>query len=298
MPTDSTLKAELVIDTKATLGEGAIWHPTEKKLYWIDIEGQYLYRYDPETKINDSFELGERVGTVVPVIGGGVLVALQNGIHFLDTQTGTLRFINNPLTDTNIRFNDGKCDPSGRFWVGSMHLQQTKGTAALYRMDTDGSIQKMVDGVTISNGIAWSSDKRKMYYVDSPLHRIDVFDYDDATGNISNRRTVIIVPDNLGDPDGMTIDTEDKLWVALWGSNAVGRFDPTTGELLEKVEVPAPQITSCAFGGTNLDTLYITSAREGMNEDQLKEHPLSGALFAVKTSYKGRDANFYKADSR
>lgn len=296
MPTTSVLQAGLISDAKATLGEGAIWHPTEKKLYWIDIEGKYLYRYDAATKTNDSFELGERVGTVVPVADGGLLVALQNGIHFFNTQTGELRLINNPLTDTNIRFNDGKCDPSGRFWVGSMHLEQTKGTAALYRLDTDGSVHKMLEDVTISNGIAWSSDKRKMYYVDSPLHRIDVFDYDDATGNISNRRTAITVPDDLGDPDGMTIDAEDKLWVALWGSNAVGRFDPTTGELLEKVDVAAPQITSCAFGGTNLDTLYITSAREGMNEEQIKEHPLSGGLFAVKTNYRGREANFYNGN--
>lgn len=287
-------KATLVVDAKATLGEGAIWHATEKKLYWIDIEGRCLFIYNPANNTNRQFFLGQRVGTVVPVDGGGVLVALQNGIHFLDTHTGSLTLLVNPLTNADIRFNDGKCDPSGRFWVGSMHLEQTTGTASLYRLNTDQSVDIITDGVTISNGIVWSLDKQKMYYTDSPLRRVDVFDYNDSTGFVSNRKTAFTIPDELGDPDGMTIDSEGKLWIAIWGSNAVGRFDPATGELLDKIFVPAPNITSCAFGGEDLDTLYITSAREGMNEEQLKEFPLSGGLFAVKTRYRGVEAFFYR----
>lgn len=290
----ATLQAELKLDAKATLGEGAIWHPTENKLYWIDIEGQQLYIYDPETGINESYNMEARIGTVVPIAAEGVLVALQNGIHSFDVNSGQLTLINQPLTDPEIRFNDGKCDPAGRFWVGSMHLKQTEGKASMYRMDSDGSVHTMFDSATISNGLAWSSDKTKMYYVDSPLHRVDVFDYDNATGNISNRRTAIRIPDDLGDPDGMCIDANDTLWIALWGSNAVGRFDPINGKLLEKVKVPAPQISSCTFGGEQLDTLYITSARENMSETQLTEHPSSGGLFAVKTPYKGVPAHLFK----
>jgi sugar lactone lactonase YvrE len=283
----------LEIDAKAQLGEGALWHPTENKLYWVNIEGRTLHIYDPVTKENQSFLVKERVGTVVPVKSGGALVALQNGIHFINTQTGRLRFIANPLTNNNIRYNDGKCDPSGRFWVGSMHLQFTEGVAALYRMDTDKTVHKMLDGVTVSNGIAWTKDKKTMYYVDSHLRRIDAFDYDDASGAIANRRTVVTIPMGGGSPDGIALDVEGKIWAALWGANAVGRFDPQTGELLQKIEVPAPNVSSCAFGGKDLDTLYITTARGELSEAQLAAYPLSGGLFSVNPGVKGVPARFF-----
>ena len=162
------LHAELLLDAKAMLGEGSIWHPKENKLYWIDIEGKSLHIYDPDTKEDKQFPLGSRVGTVVPVQNGGALVALQSGIQEIDTKTGKLTFITNPLPDPiNIRFNDGKCDPSGRFWVGTMALDSRKKGAVLYRMDKDKSIHQMLDSVTISNGIVWTADKKTMYYNDT-----------------------------------------------------------------------------------------------------------------------------------
>lgn len=283
----------LEIDAKAQLGEGALWHPTENKLYWVNIEGRTLHIYDPVTKENQSLWVKERVGTVVPVKSGGALVALQNGIHFINTQTGRLQFIVNPLTNNNIRFNDGKCDPSGRFWVGSMHLRFTEGTASLYRMDTDKTVHKILDGVTVSNGIAWTKDKKTMYYVDSHLRRIDAFDYSDADGAITNRRVVVTIQDGGGSPDGIALDAEGKIWAALWGANAVGKFDPETGELLQKIEVPAPNVSSCAFGGKELDTLYITTARGELSEAQLAAYPLSGGLFSIKPGVKGVPADFF-----
>ncbi len=286
-------KVTLEIDARAQLGEGALWHPTEYKLYWVNIEGRTLHIYDPVTKENQSFWVKDRVGTVVPVAGGGALVALQNGIHFINTQTGALQFITNPVTDSAIRFNDGKCDPSGRFWVGGMHLRFTEGVASLYRMNRDKTVHKMLDGVTVSNGIAWTKDKQTMYYVDSHLRRIDAFDYNDADGSIANRRTVVTIPEGGGSPDGITLDTEGKIWAALWGANAVGRFDPQTGELLQQIEVPAPNVSSCAFGGKNLDTLYITTARGELSEAQLATYPLSGGLFSVNPGAKGVPAEFY-----
>lgn len=286
-------KVILETDAKAQLGEGALWHPTENKLYWVNIEGRTLHIYDPVTKENQSFPVKERVGTVVPVKSGGALVALQNGIHFIDTNTGSLRFITNPLTNDSIRFNDGKCDPSGRFWVGSMHLRFAEGAASLYRMDKDRTIHKMLDGVTVSNGIAWTKNKKTMYYVDSHLRRIDAFDYNDADGTITNRRAVVTIPEGGGSPDGIALDAEGKIWAALWGANAVGRFDPQTGELLQKIEVPAPNVSSCAFGGKNLDTLYITTARGELSEAQLAAYPLSGGLFSVKPGVSGVPAEFY-----
>lgn len=287
-------KATLEIDAKAQLGEGALWHPGENKLYWVNIEGRMLHIYDPVTRENNSLPVNERVGTVVPVEHGGALVALQNGIHFINTQTGALRFIANPITDGNIRFNDGKCDPSGRFWVGTMHLSFTEGVASLYRMDTDKTVHKMLEGVTVSNGLAWTKDRHTMYYVDSHLRRIDAFDYNDENGSITNRRTVVAIPAGGGSPDGIALDTEGKIWAALWGANAVGRFDPQTGRLLQKIEVPAPNVSSCAFGGKDLDTLYITTARGELTEAQLMTYPLSGGLFSAKPGVKGVPAEFYK----
>jgi len=288
------LTASLEIDAKAILGEGTIWHPLENRLYWVDIEGQKLHIYDPETGADSEFATNQKIGTIVPVAGGGVLLALQNGIFFFDTITGSFHFINNPLPDKAIRFNDGKCDPSGRFWVGSMHLDQKAGAAALYCMDKDASVREVLKGITVSNGITWSHDKKTMYYIDSPLRTIDAFDYEDVSGAITNRRIVAAIPDGLGDPDGMAIDTEGKLWVALWGGYCVGRFDPLTGDLLQKVEVPALHVASCAFGGKNLDILFISTAREGMTAKQLNEHPSSGAIFSVKPGVRGVPANFFQ----
>jgi sugar lactone lactonase YvrE len=228
------------------------------------------------------------------VRGGGALVALQNGIQSINTKTGKLHFIANPLPDTNLRFNDGKCDPSGRFWVGTLALDNRRRGAVLYRFDKDKSIHLMLDSVSISNGIVWTADKKTMYYNDTPTGTIQGFDYDDKTGAISNRRVVVRIPRGMGSPDGMTIDAEGNLWVALWGGGAVGKFNPATGELLQKVVVPAPNVSSCAFGGDNLETLYITTARAWVNADKLATFPLSGGLFSVKPGVRGVPAEFYK----
>ena len=294
LPPKSDLKAVLVLDEKTILGEGSIWHPTENKLYWIDIEGKILHIYDPVLKVDKQLKVGSRVGTVVPVQSGGALLALQNGIQKIDTKTGKLTFLTNPLIDSNIRFNDGKCDPSGRFWVGTMALDSRKKGGVLYRFDKDKTVHLMLDSVSISNGIVWTADKKTMYYNDTPTGTIQAFDYDDTNGNITNRRVAVKIPNGIGAPDGMTIDVEGNLWVALWGGGIVGKFNPLTGELLQKIKVPAPNVSSCAFGGKNLDILFITTARQWMNEEQLKKFPLSGGLFSVKPGVRGVRAEFYK----
>lgn len=286
-------QVQLVLDAKSTLGEGAIWHPTENKLYWVDIEGKALHVYDPVSGNDKSIPVGHRIGTMVPVKSGGALVALQNGIHKIDLETGRLSFMVNPLPDSNMRFNDGKCDPAGRFWVGSLALDSRRRGASLYRMDVDGSVRTMIDSVSISNGIVWSADRKTMYYNDTPTLTVQAFDYDHKTGNISNRRVAVRIPRGSGAPDGMTIDAEGKLWVALWGAGCVARFDPSTGELLQKIMVPAPNVSSCAFGGKDLETLYITTARAWVSPAKLEEFPLSGGLFALKPGVKGVKAESY-----
>lgn len=293
--TTDDIKAQIVLDAKAKLGEGSIWHPKENKLYWVDIEGKSLHIYDPVTNKDKEFALGSRVGTVVPIESGGALVALQSGIHKIDTKTGKLTFISNPLPDTvNLRFNDGKCDPAGRFWIGTLAMDSRRRGAVLWRMDKDKSLHLMLDSVSISNGIVWTADRKTMYYNDTPTGTIQGFDYDDKAGEISNRRVVVRIARGGGSPDGMTIDADGNLWVALWGSGSVGKFDPRTGQLLQKIIVPAPNVSSCAFGGKNLETLYITTARAWVSEEKLKEFPLSGGLFAVKPGVRGVPAEFYK----
>lgn len=284
----------LEIDARASLGEGALWHPAENKLYWVNIEGKTLHIYDPGNGENLSLPVKERIGTVVPVAGGGALVALQSGIYFINTKTGVLQFIANPLPHNgDIRFNDGKCDPSGRFWVGSMHLQFKEGVASLYRMNKDLSVTKVLDDVTISNGIAWTKDKQTMYYVDSHLRTIDAFDYSDADGNVRNRRTIVALPEGGGAPDGITLDANGNIWAAIWGANAVACFDAKTGDRLKTIEIPAPHVSSCAFGGENLDTLFITTARGELTAQQLAAFPLSGGVFSVKPGVQGVPAEFF-----
>ena len=290
------IQASLVLNAKATLGEGAIWHPIEERLYWVDIERHELHLFNPITKQDEVWPVGARIGTVVPIVGGGALVALQNGIHRINTATGELDCITNPIGAADIRFNDGKCDPAGRFWVGTMALDSREGAAVLYRMDRDGSIHQILDNLSVSNGLVWTADKRTMYFIDTPTRKVQKFAFDNETGSISKQSDVIRIPESEGKPDGMTIDAEGNLWIALYGGGAVGCWHPETGEMLQKVTVPAPHTTSCAFGGEDLATLYITSARDGMAEDQLKKYPESGGIFAVKPGVKGVPAELFRSE--
>ncbi|GAB3204094.1 sugar lactone lactonase YvrE [Pontibacter aydingkolensis] len=292
------LTAALELDAGARLGEGALWHPTEQCLYWVDIEGRALHIYNPETKQDRVLHLGERIGTVVPVEGGGALVALQNGIHYLHTDSGKLSFITNPIKEKDIRFNDGKCDPSGRFWVGTMALDTREGVADLYMLDHDCFIHHMLGNLTISNGIAWTQDKKTAYFTDTPTQTVKAFAYNDASGQISEGKVIIKIPKEEGSPDGMTLDAEGNLWIALHGGGAVAKYNPETGEQLQKVNVPAINTTSCAFGGKDLDTLYITTGRDGVGEEELRNYPYHGGLFSVKPDVRGIPASFYKGDVR
>ncbi len=289
-------KAELVLDTKSELGEGAIWNYKTGELIWVNIKGEILNFYNPKTESNREMFTGQMIGTVVPAESGKVMVALQNGIYSYDPDSGAKKLIVDPEADKpDNRFNDGKCDPAGRFWVGTMSLVGAKNAGALYRLDADSTIHKMIDGVGISNGIVWSADKTKMYYIDTPTRKVMGYDYDNETGDISNPKVAVEIPDGIGYPDGMTIDKKDNLWVALWGGSAVACFNPENGELLRKIEVPAKNVTSCAFGGDDLGTLYITTARESTSDEDLEHFPHAGGVFKVRLGVKGVKAHFFNA---
>ena len=288
-------EATLILDAKATLGEGPIWDTRENVLWWIDINECRLHRFDPATKSNATYDIGQRVGTVVPRASGGLMLAVQNGFASYDPATHELRIVADPEAHLpQNRFNDGKCDPAGRFWAGTLELVEEDMTAgSLYCLYSDGRVEKRVADVGISNGIVWTSDKKTMYFIDSPTRRVDAFDYDNETGEIGNRRTAIALPEGLGYPDGMAIDSEDKLWVALWAGWGVARFDPLTGGLLEKIVVKASQVTACAFGGPELKDLYITTARRDLQGESLNDQPHAGGLFHVRVDVPGVPSTAY-----
>ena len=288
-------KAVLEYKATALLGEGAFWNHQTQTFYWVDIEGKALHIYDPKTKINQSFATPSRIGTVVPVNATEAIVALVDGIYIMNTTDGSISLFSDvEAAMPENRFNDGKCDPAGRLWVGSMHYAQSEPNASLYMVDHTGVATKQLDSVTISNGIVWTSDQKTMYYIDTPTGFIRAFDYDNNTGAISNERVAVEIDESIGFPDGMAIDAEDMLWVGLWNGDIVARFNPKTGKLIGKIEVPAHNVTACAFGGPNLDTLYITTASLDMTEEEKKRYPDAGSIFKAVPGVKGVESSFFR----
>ncbi len=288
-------KVDLVLNAQATLGEGPIWDDEAQLLYWVDIINGHLHAYNPATDKDVVYDVGHQIGTVVPRQSGGVILALENGFAAYNLETKILTPINDPEADLpDNRFNDGKCDPAGRLWAGTM-LRTAEGTqGSLYCLDTDLSVRKVFGKVGVSNGIAWSPDNKSMYYIDTPTQVVRAYDYELESGNISNERVVIQVPPEMGFPDGMTIDEEGMLWIAHWDGKRVCRWSPETGEVLQSIEMPVSRATACAFGGKDLDSLYITSAAVDLSEAQLKQEPLAGGLFVIKPGVKGVKAFNFK----
>jgi len=278
---------ELVLDCKAELGEGPIWDPDAQALYWVNILANEVHIYNPASGADRSIDCGQMVGTVVGRQSGGLMVALQNGFASLNLDTQEIQHIADPENNSELRFNDGKCDPAGRFWAGSLPLSEDVPEGSLYSLETDHTVKKRLTGITIANGIVWTSDAKTMYYIDTPTMKVDAYDFDVETGDISNHRVAVTVPEEFGWPDGMAIDAEDKIWVGHWGGWQVTRFDPETGETLETIKMPAEQVTACAFGGPNLDQLYITTASTGIDAAALAKQPHAGGLFVTEVGVSG-----------
>ncbi len=286
---------EIVSNHVCELGEGPVWDEVNQCILWLDITKGEIHKYNINTNLHTFFKVGEMVGCIAPKESDGFIAGLENGIAFIDIEKNAIQHIVNPEEGLGNRFNDGKCDAAGRFWVGTMALSEEESKGNLYVMETDLSVKKKIENVTISNGIAWNMDNTIMYYINTPTNYVFAFDYNAETGDIENQRVVIDLTHETGSADGMTIDEEGMLWIAFYGGWRVGRYNPTTGDLLQQINLPAENVTCCTFGGVELNDLYITTASKGMSEEALKRQPDAGKLFVVKNvGVKGMNAKKFK----
>ena len=280
------LSIEPVGTIRSKWGEGPIWW--RGALYFVDIEGHLVHRLDPADGAEKSWQVGGRVGTVVPRESGGLVIAGDDGLHFLDEESGHLTAIADPEPDKpDNRFNDGKCSPDGRFFAGTISLVKKTGDARLYRLDPDLTLHEAFGPVTNSNGIAWSVDGKTVFYIDTPRREVLAFDYED--GHLRNLRSVISTAHIDASPDGMTIDATGNLWIAFCHGGCVGCFDPQSGQELRRIDLPCRETTACAFGGPQLADLYVTT---GIHGSEVEEH--GGRLFVIRgLGVRGLPANAF-----
>lgn len=275
--------AQVVIKKQSRLGEGPVWSAEEQTLYYVDIENALIYRYMPQKKVCKCQKVKDMVGCVVLEEKGGIVAAVRKDLEYLDQDLNHIEKINEISLQNTLRFNDGKCDAYGRLWVGVMSADQSLPDAsfagALYCVESGKTPVKVLDKMAIPNGMAWSADNRYFYHIDTATGCVQRYDYNLETGIISNPLSVIQIPKEEGSPDGMCIDTNGNLWIALWGGYKVVCCDPTDGRYLAEVHVPAKYVSCCTFGGKDMKELFITSAMD--------EEGKGGELYSVCTDVQG-----------
>jgi len=282
---------ERVVGPGAVLGEGPVWDERAAVLWWLDIPGEALHRFDPASGDDEATALGAQVGALVPRRSGGLVLATPEGFEAFDPASGARSLLARADAENRAtRMNDGKCDRAGRFYAGTMAYDFASGAGAFYRLDPDLGVTQLLGEVTISNGLAWSDDGATLYYIDSMTHRVDAFDVDVDTGELDGRRPVVELDSALGVPDGMCIDEAGYLWVALFGGGAVHRYSPG-GTLDRVVEVPASQVTCCAFGGPSYDELYITTAAQDLTDADRQRYPDAGSMYRLRPGVAGPPPN-------
>ncbi|MEU2059133.1 SMP-30/gluconolactonase/LRE family protein [Streptomyces sp. NPDC013455] len=270
---------EVAVRAEAALGEGPTWDPATGRLLWLDILGMRIHTYDPVSGRRTVRTTGQHVGAAKPRAGGGLVLNLRDGVGLLDPDD-TFRWLHHEPV-AGRRANDAAVAPDGSLWAGTMRYDEATGGGTLSRLTGDGSVRTVLPDVTISNGTGWSPDGSLMYHVDTPTRRVDVFDHD-ADGVVHDRRPLVEIEEGAGFPDGLTVDAEGCVWVALWDGGAVRRYTPD-GELDRVITLPTPRTTACAFGGAGLTDLYITTARTGL----AAPHPVAGSLLVVPDAGKG-----------
>lgn len=278
---------ECVWPAEAVLGEVPYWDAKTAVLYWADIDGRMVFRFDPASGRRQHFAVAHEVGGIVPRDGGGFVTAIDSGLAYLDADLTTFDIFAMPEKDQpKTRFNDGKCDRRGRFWAASTDRNEREPLAALYCLHRSGQLVREVDGVIVGNGLGWSLDNKTMYFTDTGISTIFALDYDIETGKTANRRVFATVDDTTGFPDGLTVDAEGFIWSAHWQGWRITRYAPD-GRVDRVIEMPVPNITSLAFGGPALDRLFVTTARSELTDQEISEAPLSGGLFVVDAGVSG-----------
>ncbi|MFG3087973.1 SMP-30/gluconolactonase/LRE family protein [Streptomyces antibioticus] len=276
----TTTSFEVAVRAEATLGEGPTWDAAAGRLLWIDILGSRVHGYDPATGRRTVRVTGQHVGAVKPRAGGGLVLNLRDGVGLLDPDD-TFRWLHREPVPGR-RANDAAVAPDGTLWAGTMRYDEAPGGGTLTRYGADGLVETVLDDVTVSNGTGWSPDGTRMYYIDSPTRRVDVFDVDPADGRVSHRRPFAEIEEGAGFPDGLTVDADGCVWVALWDGAAIRRHTPD-GTLDRTIPLPTPRITACTFGGPTLTDLYVTTARVGLDSP----HPLAGSLLVLPNAGRG-----------
>lgn len=269
---------EPILDARATLGEGPVWDDRTGTLLWVDIHRHQVHRFDPESAVDQSIAFDEPVGSVALREDGGLIGAVGLSIGEIDEEMAS--FTPWHTVREGDRMNDGSCDPRGRYLAGTLTEPLVEGASGLFALQPDGSIRRLLTGLTLSNGLAWSPDGHTMYHIDTFLERVDAFDYDLDTGTVQSRRPVVDLHEAEGRPDGMTVDADGNIWVAMARGGAVRCYD-THGRLQDLVPVPAPVVTSCTFGGPGLADLYITTGQWPAAPEQLRDWPHAGAIFRL-----------------
>lgn len=286
----------------ALLGESPLWHPDEQALYYCDIPGHRLHRLDPATGRLDTWAFDTDVACCAPARSGGLVLGMRDGLWRFDPASGKRSLIEAPPYDPTVeRYNDGKCDPAGRFWCGTIYEPRDPALAALYCLGPHGEVSRRAGGVTVSNGLAWSPDGRTMYWSDTKAHRIDAMDFDPATGELSRRRTFAqftpraegqALDDYGGRPDGAAVDSQGNYWSAMFEGSRLLQLSPS-GEVLREVRLPVRCATMPCFGGADLRTLYITTARDKRPADELAAQPWAGCVLQLRVEVPGLPAAFY-----
>lgn len=282
-----------VVDAKAQIGESAVWDDRYHLLYWLDIEGRKVHRYDPSTGHDAVWDMPGPAGSLALRAIGGVVLAMQHGFYifeFMDPTPYLVATIEGEPATT--RLNDGRADPAGRFWAGTANHAKREPTGAMYCLDAEGRVEKKFGNIDISNSLCWSPDGKTMYHADSFTWKIQAYDFDAETGSATNPRTFIDIPREEGFSDGATVDADGCLWVAHRGHGHVKRYDPN-GRLIHTIQMPVTNITCPCFGGRDLTTLYVTSATFRLSDEQRAQQPLAGGLFAIETTVKGLPEHRY-----
>ena len=287
---------QVITNHSCLLGESPVWDSAQQRFLWIDILAGEIHQYFTTTQVHRIFKTGQVPGALALCASGNLVAALQNGFALVSLEKETILWLTDPESGKpDNRFNDGKCDPAGRFWAGTMNLSGKKGAGSLYALEAGGTVVCKIPEVSVSNGLAWSPDHTRFYFIDTAEGAVAAFDYDITSGHISNKSTAITIPPQMGKPDGMTIDTEGMLWVALWKGWGVARCNPRTGEILQQIKLPVSQVTSCTFGGKEWRDLYITTAKTGLSQEDIKNQPLAGSVFVIKnTGFKGLPGHLFK----